>query len=131
MLSYGASVNPLFLSLTATSGLLAVALGAFGAHGLKSRISPELLQIYQTAVQYHFAHTFALGFNTLALAMDPTATSTAANWFFVAGILLFSGSLYLMAITSLKWWGAITPIGGTLWIVAWGLMIRSALMAKL
>ena len=124
-------MNPLFLSLTATCGFLAVALGAFGAHGLKSRISPDLFQIYQTAVQYHFAHTFALGFNTLALAIYPAATSTAANWLFVAGIIVFSGSLYLMAITNLRWLGAITPIGGTLWLIAWGLMIRSALMAKL
>ena len=110
-----------FLVLAALSGFLAVALGAFGAHGLKNRLPADLLAVWHTAVQYQFWHTLALfgvgilmaqGFNTRAL--------TASGWLFAAGIVLFSGSLYVLSLSGIRWLGAITPIGGVLWLAAWG-----------
>ena len=110
-----------FLVLAALSGFLGVALGACGAHGLKDRLPADLLTVWHTAVQYQFWHTLALfgvgilltqGFNTRAL--------TVSGWLFIAGIALFSGSLYVLCLSGQRWLGAITPIGGTLWLAAWG-----------
>ncbi|WP_163836038.1 DUF423 domain-containing protein [Spartinivicinus ruber] len=110
----------LMLLLTGVSGVLAVVLGAFGAHGLKLRLTENLLAVYQTGVQYHFYHTMALGFIALALYRWPGSTPLiAAGWSFITGILIFSGSLYLLAITDTKWLGAITPIGGVAFIIGW------------
>ena len=101
--------------------LMAVILGAFGAHGLSSRVTTELLAVYQTGVQYHFYH--ALGLLILGLLMQragaKTAWLTAAGWLMVAGIVIFSGSLYLLTLTGSRWLGAITPIGGLAFIGAW------------
>lgn len=109
-----------FLVIAAISGLLAVALGAFGAHGLKSRVTEDLLAVYQTGVQYHFYHTFALGLCGLLLLQLPQAVGLHwAGWMFTAGIIIFSGSLYLMALTGTRWLGAITPIGGVAFIGGW------------
>jgi uncharacterized membrane protein YgdD (TMEM256/DUF423 family) len=93
---------------------IAVAVGAFGAHGLRSRLAEDLMQVYKTGVEYHFYHA-------LALHMP----STLLNWsaFFLGlGILLFSGSLYLMAVTGIRWLGAITPFGGLSFIAGWVLL---------
>jgi len=90
----------------------AVAFGAFGAHALKSRLSADLLAVYQTAVQYHFWH--ALGLFALALLMlqwDAPVLNLAA-WLLLAGLILFCGSLYLLALTGARWLGAIAPLGG-------------------
>jgi len=110
------------LSVAAVSGLLAVALGAFGAHGLKSIISPEMLEVYKTGVQYQFYHTFAL----LAVGILMNFNSSKAlKWsatLFMIGIVLFSGSLYVMAISDVKALGIITPFGGITWIAAWILL---------
>ena len=110
-----------FITLAAISGFLAVALGAFGAHGLKDRLPADLLAVWQTAVQYQFRHTLALlGVGILlAQGFSPRAL-TVSGWLFTAGIALFSGSLYLLCLTGQRWLGAITPIGGVLWLVAWG-----------
>jgi len=97
----------------------AVAFGAFGAHALKSRLSADLLAVYQTAVQYHFWH--ALGLFALALLMlqwDAPVLNLAA-WLLLAGLILFCGSLYLLALTGARWLGAIAPLGGIASIVAW------------
>jgi uncharacterized membrane protein YgdD (TMEM256/DUF423 family) len=97
----------------------AVALGAFGAHALKSRLGPDMLSVYQTAVQYHFWN--ALGLFALALLMlqwDAPALNLAA-WLLLAGLILFSGSLYLLALTGARWLGAITPLGGIATIAGW------------
>jgi uncharacterized membrane protein YgdD (TMEM256/DUF423 family) len=97
----------------------AVAFGAFGAHALKSRLSADLLAVYQTAVQYHFWH--ALGLFALALLMlqwDAPVLNLAA-WLLLAGLILFCGSLYLLALTGARWLGAITPLGGIASIAAW------------
>lgn len=108
------------LTLAAISGLLAVALGAFGAHGLKSRIDADLLAVYQTGVQYHFYHTLALGLVALLLLQFPQAT--ALRWsgvLFVVGIVVFSGSLYVLALSGVRWLGAITPLGGVAFLGGW------------
>ena len=97
----------------------AVAFGAFGAHALKSRLSADLLTVYQTAVQYHFWH--ALGLFALALLMlqwDAPVLNLAA-WLLLAGLILFCGSLYLLALTGARWLGAIAPLGGIASIAAW------------
>jgi uncharacterized membrane protein YgdD (TMEM256/DUF423 family) len=112
----------LFLLLGGLAALLAVAVGAFGAHGLKARIAPELLSVYKTGVEYHFYH--ALGLILVGLTawrLPESAHLKAAGWAMLAGIVLFSGSLYLLALTGLGWLGAITPFGGLAFLAAWGL----------
>lgn len=104
---------------------LAVAMGAFGAHGLKARLTEQQLGWWHTAASYHLAHAlalFALGlFLRVAPPSRPRAT-TAALWLFLIGFFLFSGSLYAMALTDVRALGAVTPFGGTSWLVAWGLL---------
>lgn len=110
----------LFLSLGSILALSAVAIGAFGAHALRARVSPEMLAVYQTGVQYHFYH--ALGIALVGLAFFHLPDSTAlrvAGWLMVAGIFLFSGSLYALALSGQKWLGAVAPIGGTAFILGW------------
>lgn len=110
----------LFLVSASLSGFFAVALGAFGAHGLKNKLSPEMLNVYQTAVQYHFYHTFALALvGLLCLHMSDTALLRVSGYGFMAGMVLFCGSLYLLSITGMSWLGPITPIGGLAFLIAW------------
>jgi uncharacterized membrane protein YgdD (TMEM256/DUF423 family) len=107
------------LLLASLALAVAVALGAFGSHALKTRLAPDMLAIYQTAVQYHF--WLALGLFALALLMlqwDAPAL-TLAGWLLLAGLVLFCGSLYLLALTGAHWLGAITPLGGIASIAAW------------
>jgi uncharacterized membrane protein YgdD (TMEM256/DUF423 family) len=100
------------------TGFLAVALGAFGAHALRQRLSPDLLAIFQTGVLYHTVHAVVL--TALALYARATQSSvTLPSSLLVAGIALFSGSLYLLAITGQRWLGAITPLGGLCFLGAW------------
>jgi uncharacterized membrane protein YgdD (TMEM256/DUF423 family) len=103
----------------AMSGFIAVAAGAFAAHGLKGRLGEEHLQIFETAARYQMYHALAL----LAVAwLSHTAPSPAvgvAGWAFVIGTILFSGSLYVLALTGMKWLGAITPFGGVAFLVGW------------
>jgi uncharacterized membrane protein YgdD (TMEM256/DUF423 family) len=110
------------LAIVAASLLmaLAVALGAFGAHALKARLAPEMLAIWQTGVSYHAWH--AIGLLLLGLLMLHAPGSAAlryAAWLFVAGIVLFAGSLYLLALGAPRWVGAITPLGGVAFIAGW------------
>lgn len=112
-----------FIILGAIFLALAVVIGAFGAHALKAKLSSEMLQVYKTGVEYHFYH--ALGLLLIGI-ISFHITSGLINWsaiFIIAGIVLFSGSLYLLAITGIKWLGAITPIGGISFIVAWILLV--------
>jgi len=105
--------------------LVGVAAGAFGAHGLKRIISPDLLEVWNTAVLYHLIH--ALGLVVLA-ALDARFGSALLSWagaVMLAGIIIFSGSLYVLALTGTKWLGAITPLGGLAFIVSW-LMVAIA-----
>ena len=111
------------LTIAAISGLLAVALGAFGAHALKKMISPEMLEVYKTGVQYQFYHTFALLAVGVLIQFNTSKSLKWSGYLFVVGILLFSGSLYVMTITGIKGLGIITPFGGTVWIAAWFLLM--------
>lgn len=108
------------LLLSACSGFLAVALGAFGSHGLAQQLSTQELGWWQTAVEYQFWHTLALAFTTLWLrsSRKPRLLKIAAVGF-IAGILLFSGSLYLLALTGIRTLVWLTPLGGSCWLLAW------------
>jgi uncharacterized membrane protein YgdD (TMEM256/DUF423 family) len=100
-------------------GFLGVALGAFGAHALKARVSPEMLSIWQTGVLYHLIHALVL----LALGLYARATGTDIRWparFFLAGILVFSGSLYALVLSGVRILGAVTPLGGVALLIGWG-----------
>jgi uncharacterized membrane protein YgdD (TMEM256/DUF423 family) len=116
-----------FLLMAAISGFLVVALGAFGAHGLKEKISSDLLAVYQTGVLYQMFHTLALLAVALLLTHSPQLGALRwSGWLFAAGILIFSGSLYLLALTGVRWLGAITPIGGVAFLGGWLSMIGAA-----
>jgi uncharacterized membrane protein YgdD (TMEM256/DUF423 family) len=109
-----------FLLLGSLSALVGVGMGAFGAHGLKAVISPEMLAVYQTGVTYQMYH--ALGLIGVALIRRQAPDSKLLHWaggLMFAGIVLFSGSLYLLALLNLKWLGMITPIGGVCFLTAW------------
>ena len=121
----------LFLLLGCIAALLAVALGAFGAHGLKARIAPELMSAYKTGVEYHFYH--ALGLICVGLAacqLPQSAYLERAGWAMLAGIVLFSGSLYLLALTGVGALGAITPLGGLAFLAAWGLFAAAIIKTR-
>ena len=110
----------LALTLAALLAFVAVALGAFGAHALKTRIAPDLQAVWQTAVLYHGWHALALlGVGLLILHFPDRAGFAWAGWLFVAGIALFSGSLYALALTGVKSFGALAPIGGIAFLIGW------------
>lgn len=99
---------------------LGVVLGAFGAHGLKDKIEPNLLAAYQTGVEYHMYHALGLILvGMLAYHFPQLSGLKWGSWLLLWGILLFSGSLYMMAFTGIRWLGAITPLGGTAFIIGW------------
>jgi uncharacterized membrane protein YgdD (TMEM256/DUF423 family) len=108
--------------------LLGVAAGAFGAHGLKERLTPDLLAVWETAVRYQIYH--ALGLLALAALWDRlSARASTAGWCFLLGTLVFSGSLYALSLTGIRKLGAITPIGGLLFLAGWAALL-TALRAK-
>lgn len=109
----------LFLMFAACSAFFAVALGAFAAHGLKGQLTPAALSTFQTAVNYQFYHALALLGLAALLYRQATPWLTAAGSFFVVGTLLFSGSLYLLALGGPRWSGPITPIGGVAFLCGW------------
>jgi uncharacterized membrane protein YgdD (TMEM256/DUF423 family) len=113
----------LTLVLASIAMFLAVALGAFGAHALKSRLSAEMTGVWQTAVQYHAWHALALfGVGLLMLHWPERADLGIAAWLLLAGIVLFSGSLYALALTEVRGVGAITPIGGVAFLAGWAVL---------
>ena len=105
---------------------LAVALGAFGAHGLKTRVTPELLAVFETGVRYHMYHALALLAVGWQVERSGSPLAAAAGWLFVAGIAIFSGSPYAMTLTGARWLGADTPIGGVCFIAGWALLAVAA-----
>lgn len=116
----GPEMDKTFLVLASLFGGLAVALGAFGAHALGDRLGPDGLAIYETAVRYQFYHALALiGVAFAVFRWPESSLAGAAGWLFVAGIVIFSGSLYVLVLGGMRWMGAITPIGGVALIVGW------------
>ncbi len=115
-----------FALLGALNGAVAVAAGAFGAHALKSRLAADLLAIFDTAVRYQMLHAVALLFVAWAVTRWPGRPVEAAGWCFFIGTLVFSGSLYLLALSAQRWLGAVTPIGGVLFIAGWLLLAWGA-----
>jgi uncharacterized membrane protein YgdD (TMEM256/DUF423 family) len=114
-----------FLSISFILGALAVVFGAFGAHALRELVDEKVIQTWQTAVQYHFFHLFAIALTGLLLRHGVNVWYKRAGYLFIAGIIIFSGSLYSMIFlkatgaTSVNWLGAITPIGGVCFIAGW------------
>jgi uncharacterized membrane protein YgdD (TMEM256/DUF423 family) len=120
----------LFISLGGFNAALAVLLGAFGAHALKARLPVEMLAVYQTGVQYHFYHS--LGLVLVGLAAVHWPASAHLKWsggLMLAGIVLFSGSLYGLSVGELRWLGPVTPFGGIAFIAAWAAFVIAVLKA--
>lgn len=122
-------MNPNWFAVGATTGALGVALGAFGAHALKSRVSEDLLGVFEIGVRYQMYHALALLAVAYAVERWPGGWAHASGWLFLLGIVIFSGSLYVMTLTGTRWLGAITPIGGAAFILGWILLAATAMRA--
>lgn len=112
-------MDRLFFAIGALAGLTAVALGAFAAHGLKNRLPADLFDVFEVGARYHMYHALALLGVAWATTRWPGGATTAAGWLFLAGIVLFSGSLYALAVTGIRPLGAITPLGGVCFLAGW------------
>ena len=112
-------MSNLFIGLGALSAFISVAAGAFGAHALKQVLDTNMLAVYHTAVDYQFFHSFGLITIGILHRTSPRRCHPAAAWLMVAGIIIFSGSLYILSTTGIKWLGMITPVGGTGFLAAW------------
>ena len=112
-----------FFGLGAVSALVAVAAGAFGAHGLRARLTPEYLAVFETAARYQMYHALGLLAVAWAVTRWPGSLAGWAGWLFVVGTVLFSGSLYTLALTGARWLGAITPLGGVAFLAGWVCLI--------
>jgi uncharacterized membrane protein YgdD (TMEM256/DUF423 family) len=120
-----------FLFLGGANAALVVAMGAFGAHALKTRISSDMMAVYHTAVLYHAIHALGLiAIGLVAAWLPDSGYLKSAGWTMFAGIVLFSGSLYLLSVTGSRWLGAITPIGGVAFLLAWVLFCLAILKAS-
>ena len=119
-------MDRVFAVLGALSGFIAVGAGAFGAHGLKARLSPDLLAVFETAARYQMFHALALLAAAWAIGRWTGRAAVAAGWCFVGGTLIFSGSLYLLALSGVRAFGAITPVGGVLLLAGWLLLALAA-----
>ena len=108
-----------FFTLGALSGLIAVTAGAFGAHALRDRLSADLLATFETGARYQMYHALALLFAAWATTRWPGPLPSLAGWLFLAGTLIFSGSLYALSLSGLRWLGAATPLGGAAFIGGW------------
>jgi len=112
-------VDRIFFTLGAASGLIAVGAGAFGAHALRTRLTPEYLTVFETAARYQMYHALALCIAAWAVSRWPVSPAVWAGWLFLLGTVLFSGSLYLLALSGARWLGAITPLGGAAFLAGW------------
>ena len=120
-------MSRLFFAFGSGFALIAVITGAFAAHTLKSKLSPDMFQVFEVAVRYQMYH--ALGLIAVAWAASQWSSQliAASGWLFVAGIVIFSGSLYILSLTGVRWLGAITPIGGVAFIIGWGCLLWTAI----
>jgi uncharacterized membrane protein YgdD (TMEM256/DUF423 family) len=108
-----------FIVAGAVGGFLSVAFGAFGAHALKEHLSPEMLQMFETGVRYQMYHSLALFVVAWGADKYISGLFSKAGWLFIVGIVIFSGSLYLLTFTGLRWFGAVTPVGGVAFLAGW------------
>jgi uncharacterized membrane protein YgdD (TMEM256/DUF423 family) len=113
------SLERLFLTVGAFSGLIAVGAGAFGAHALRARLTPDLLAVFETGARYQMYHALALVGAAWVESRWPGPLAGWAGWLFVAGTIVFSGSLYALALTGARWLGAVTPLGGLCFLAGW------------
>jgi len=119
-------MDRLFFGLGCVSAFVAVALGAFGAHGLRSRIVPDMLSVFEIGVRYQMYHALALLALGAVAGRLPGGLVATSGWLFVLGTLLFSGSLYAMSLTGQRWLGAVTPLGGLAFLAAWATLAWAA-----
>lgn len=128
-MSQSGEARPFFL-LGAGFAFLAVTLGAFGSHSLKAVLAPDMLAVFETGVRYQMYHALALFAVGWAAHQYPQASFHIAGWLFAAGIVLFSGSLYVLALSGVRWLGAITPLGGLCFLAGWGTLGRQFLKQR-
>jgi uncharacterized membrane protein YgdD (TMEM256/DUF423 family) len=112
-------VERTFAAIGTLYGFLGVAAGAFGAHALRARLTADLLETFETGVRYQMYHALALLIVALAYGRWTAQLAVWAGWLFVIGTAVFSGSLYVLAFTGTRWWGAVTPIGGVCLLAGW------------
>ena len=122
-------MDRIFFALGTVSALLGVAAGAFGAHLLKSRLSPDMLAVFEVAVRYQMYHAFALIVCAWAATKWPGTLVNASGWLFVVGTIIFSGSLYALSLSGVRSLGAITPLGGLAFLAGWICLATAALRA--
>ncbi len=123
-------MDRLFIILGALSGGIGVAAGAFGAHALRARLEPRMLEVFETGARYQMYHAIAMLAAAWIVTRFPGALSNASGWLFLAGTLLFSGSLYAMALTGVRALGAITPLGGVCFIAGWACLALAAMRQR-
>ena len=120
-------MSRLFFGFGSGFALIAVVTGAFAAHALKTRLSPDTFQVFEVAVRYQMYHALGLIAVAWAASQWNSQLIAASGWLFVAGIVIFSGSLYILSLTGIRWLGAITPIGGVAFIIGWGCLLWAAI----
>ncbi len=120
-------MSRLFFVFGSSFALIAVITGAFAAHALKTRLSPDMFQTFEVAARYQMYHALGLIAVAWAASQWNSQLITASGWLFVAGIVIFSGSLYILSLTGIRWLGAITPIGGVAFIIGWGCLLWAAI----
>jgi uncharacterized membrane protein YgdD (TMEM256/DUF423 family) len=116
-------VDRVFFGLGAASAFIGVAAGAFGAHALRAKLGPDLLAVFETGARYQMYHAFGLLAVAWAVTRWPGSLAAWAGWLFVAGTILFSGSLYALALSGARWLGAITPFGGIAFLAGWACLV--------
>jgi uncharacterized membrane protein YgdD (TMEM256/DUF423 family) len=124
------TTDRLFFALGALSGFISVAAGAFGAHALRVRLDPGALAVFETGARYQMYHALGLLAVAWAVSRWPGPWAGRAGWLFVAGTLLFSGSLYALALSGLRWLGAVAPIGGVAFLAGWICLALAARWAR-
>ena len=124
---YDAAMDRLFLALGALNALISVGCGAFAAHGLRSRVGPDLVAVFETGARYQMYHALGLVLVGLLALHRPSGLLAAAGWFHLAGIVIFPGSLYALTLPGVRALGAITPVGGVAFLVGWALFALAAL----
>lgn len=120
-------MDRVFFAIGALSAFLGVAAGAFGAHGLKSRVTPEMLGVFEVGVRYQVYHAFALIACAWAATKWPGPLVNTSGWLFVVGTVVFSGTLYALSLTGVRWLGAVTPLGGLAFLAGWICLALAAL----